>query len=222
MRETLRRLPLLLTCAFVAGVAAGCRSVPPPAKADYPAQQGLLGEAITRVEGTPPTQTDAELLRLLRELRAQIAESERRHVEDQRKIQELTAEVKDLRQAAGFAVHHIEILYFTHVTDKGIDLWVTPFDRRNDVVKTAGSFRISLHEPGTWGLWKLGRTLCAWEFSAKDVESRWEGQLFEGYHLKIDWPEGKAPDVKTAALCVEFTTAEAKTYTATKELTIRE
>jgi hypothetical protein len=212
----------LLACVLLTGVAAGCWNVPPPAKAEYQAQQGLLEEAITRAESAPPAQTDAELLRLLRQLKAEIAESGRRHVEDRRKIQELTGEVESLRQAAGFAVHHVEILYFTHVTDKGIDLWVTPFDRRNDVVKTAGAFRISLHQPGTWGLRKLGHTLCAWEFSAKDVETRWEGQLFEGYHLKIDWPEGKAPEVKAAVLCVEFTTAEAKTYTATKELTLRE
>gem|GEM_PF-5937969 len=222
VRHALNRLPILLACVFLTGALAGCRSVSPPAKTDYPAERNLVDSAITRVEAPGAGQNDAETLRLLKELKGQIAESERRHVQDQQKIKDLTEEVESLRQAAGFAVHHIEILYFTHVIDKGIDLWVTPFDRRNDVVKTAGSFRISLHPADTWGLRKLGRTLCAWEYSAKEVETRWEGQLFEGYHLKIDWPEGKAPEAKTAVLNVEFTTAEGKTYSATKELTLKE
>lgn len=221
-RSALNKSWTLLACAFFAGALGGCQGGTPPAKADYQAEHGLVESAISRAENAPPGQADAELLRLLKELQGQIAESERRHVQDQQKIKDLTEEAENLRQAAGFAVHHIEILYFTHVTDKGVDLWVTPFDRHNDVVKTAGSFRVSLHEADSWGLRKLGRKLCAWEMSAKEVETRWEGQLFEGYHLKLDWPEGKAPEAKTAVLAVEFTTAEAKTYSATKELTLQE
>jgi hypothetical protein len=128
--------------------------------------------------------------------------------------------VEELRQAAGFAVDHIDILYFTKVTPEGIDLWVAPSDRHNDVVKTAGSFDIALHRPGVWGMRKLGPKTAAWKFSAKEVESLWEGELWEGYHLKLAWPGGKPPDVAAGMLHVEFTTAEGKTYTATKEMTV--
>jgi len=203
-------------------LAAGCQSVAaPPADVHYETQQSLLENAIGRLE-TAPEPGDAEVVEMLRQLRAELDASQRRHLEDERRIAELEEKVRSLRHAAGFAVHHIEILYFTHVGEKGIDLWVTPFDRHNDVVKTAGSFKISLHVPGPWGLRKLGRAICAWQFSAPEVERCWEGQLFEGYHLKLAWPQGEAPDVETATLAVAFTTAEGKTYDATKELNIRE
>lgn len=210
----------LAACVAFSWLVAGCETSP-PTDIHYETQHNLLQNAMVRLESSP-ARGDREILRLLKQLETEVAEAERRHAGAQKKIAELTKEVEDLRQAAGFAVHHIEILYFTHVTDEGIDLWVTPFDRHNDVVKTAGSFSIALHDSAMWGLQKIGKKLCAWHFSAKEVEGLWEGQLFEGYHLKLGWPEGKAPEVQTASLRVQFITAEGKLYTATKELTIRE
>jgi len=212
---------MLLLCASLAALAAGCKIAPPPAPdPNFQSQQGLLQNAIVRLESSQDKGGDAEVVRLLKRLETELAQSEQRHAEDQRKIAELTEQVQALRLAAGFAVDHIEILYFTHVSDKGIDLWVTPFDRHNDIVKTSGSFDIWINRPASWGI--TTRRLAAWKLAAKDVQDRWEGQLFEGYHLNLQWPEPGAPDVKTATLEVRFTTAEGKTYTATKELTIRE
>ena len=216
--HTKRLLPICVL--FVTGLA-GCRTSLPPTDVQYDTQQNLVQNAIVRLESSP-AKGDRELLRLLKQLETEIGEAERRHTEDKKRIEQLQEEVENLRQAAGFSVHHIEILYFTRVTEEGIDLWVTPFDRRNDVVKTAGSFNIALHEPAAWSLASLGKKLYAWHFSSKDVETRWEGQLFEGYHLKLGWPDGKVPDAQTAVLRVSFITAEGKLFSATKELTIRE
>ena len=207
-------------CVLLVGAVTGCQT-PPPTEIRYDTQQKLLQDAMVRLEGSPQT-GDAEVRRLLKQLETELAEAERRHAQAQRRIAELEEEVEELRHAAGFAVHHIEILYFTQLTPKEISLWVTPFDRHNDVVKTAGSFRISLHRPGVWGLRKRGRKLCEWRFSAAEVETRWEGELFEGYHLKLAWPGQKPPEEETVVLHVEFTTAEGQTYSATKELSMEE
>ncbi len=213
-------MPKTFVCVILVGVLAGCQA-PPPTEIRYDTQQRLLQDAMVRLEGSPQT-GDAEVRRLLKQLETELAEAERRHTRAQRRIVELEEEVERLRQAAGFAVHHIEILYFTHLTPKEISLWVTPFDRHNDVVKTAGSFKISLHRPGVWRLRKRGRKLCQWRFSAAEVETRWAGELFEGYHLKLAWPGGKPPEEETLVLHVEFTSAEGKTYSATKELSMGE
>ena len=219
----LETLPLHRIVLFLLGMIlllpAGCQSTP-TVQVDYHRQRGLLQDAIAKLEQSPDDSRDQEALRMLRQLETELADSELRDHEAERRIAELEQEVAELRQAAGFAVDHIDILYFTRLTAEGIDLWVTPFDRHNDVVKTAGSFEISLHRPGVWGLRKLGPKTVAWKFSAQEVETRWEGELFEGYHLKLAWPDGSAPEVAEAMLRVEFTTAEGKTYTATKEMTI--
>jgi len=205
---------------FFLAAVAGCQGRPQsPTAINYETQEGLLQDALVRLEGSPQT-GDPEVHRLLKQLETELAESRRRHVAAQNRIAELEAEVEKLQRAAGFAVHHIEILYFTHLTEKEIDLWVTPFDRHNDVVKTSGSFEISLHRPGAFGLRTRGRRLALWRFSAQEVETLWEGQLFEGYHLKLAWPGGKPPEMETVVVHVEFTSAEGKTYAADKELTM--
>ena len=212
----LRGTAISLTAGLLLTVVGGCQT-DTPTQINYDTQESLLRDALVRLEGSPET-GDPEVHRMLKQLETELGESRRRHTAAQKRIAELEEEVQKLRQAAGFAVHHIEILYFTHLTEKEIDLWVSPFDRHNDVVKTAGSFEISLHRPSVLKLRKRGRKLVQWQFSAQEVETRWEGQLFEGYHLKLAWPAGGAPEVETAVLHVEFTTAEGKTYSADKEL----
>jgi hypothetical protein len=219
--HALHKSVVFVLCLVFPLLCAGCKGSPgAPGRARHVAQQTRLDTAIEKLEKSADRQSDAETLRLLKDIRKELAESMRRETEAQQRIAALNDEVAGLRHAAGFAVDHIEVLYITHVTDEGIDLWVTPFDRHNDVVKTAGSFDVSLHRPGAWGLRKMGPVISAWRLSAREVEQQWEGQLFEGYHLKLAWGEGKPSDVKTATLRVQFTTAEGKVFTATKELSI--
>ena len=212
----LRDAAISLMGALLLAVGSGCRTEA-PTKINYEAQENLLTRAIVRLDESPET-GDAEVRSLLKQLEGELAESRRRHTAAQKRIAELEDEVVKLRQAAGFAVHHIEILYFTHLTEKEIDLWVSPFDRHNDVVKTAGSFEISLHRPAAFKFRRRGRKLAEWRFSAQEVETLWEGELFEGYHLKLAWPGGKPPEVESLVLHVEFTVAGGKTYSADKEL----
>ena len=200
--------------------AVGCNSTPPPeTRVEYKTQHNLLQKAMGRLEASPSTH-DEETLKLLKQLEAELAEAQQRHLAAQREIARLNREVRKLRHAAGFSVHRIEIQFFTHASDKGVQLGVTPYDRHNDVVKTAGDFTISLHRPGGL-LQKLGRKITMWQFSAKEVEKLWTGELYQGYEMKLAWPKGVKPDVEKAVLRVEFTTAEGQTYTDTKELEIK-
>lgn len=218
------RRTVVLVLALLSGTVAGCqapheRSIEP---VRYEAQHSLLQKAKARAESAPADASDAELVRLLGQLETEIADAEHKYEKAQQRIAELTTEVAKLRRAAGLAVHHVEILYFTRTTETGIDLWVTPFDRDNDAVKTAGDLSISLHRPRPWVLRGRSGKICTWVFTAKDLEKRWEGQLFEGYHLRLAWPQGKTPDMKEVVLRVDFTTTEGKTHSATKDLNIGE
>ena len=211
------RRVLSVVASVVFAAVLGCEGGPPPTTVEYKTQHKLLQRAIGRLEHSESAR-DAETLGLLRKLEKELAEAQKRQLAAQHEIARLKKEVADLRQAAGFAVHRIEIQFFTHAGEKGIELGVTPYDRHDDVVKTAGAFNISLHRPEM--LRKLGRKITMWQFSARDVEKLWTGELFQGYRMKLAWPGGKVPNVEVAILRVDFTTAEGTTYTDTKELEI--
>ncbi|HUU43335.1 MAG TPA: hypothetical protein VMX57_06120, partial [Planctomycetota bacterium] len=199
----------------------GCQTSPPPPQThvEYNTQHNLLQKAMGRLENSPSAR-DEETLKLLKQLETELADAQERHAAAQREIARLNREVQKLRLAAGFAVDRIEIQFYTHATDKGIELGVTPYDRHDDVVKTAGDFNIALYQPGM--LRTLGTKIAMWQFSAKEVEKLWTGELYQGYAMKLAWPDGKVPDVGKTVLRVEFTTAEGKTFGDTKELDVRE
>jgi len=213
-----RSAAVAAACVCVLGTL-GCQNAsPPPTKVEYKTQHQLLQKAMTRLEDSSG-QKDVETLTLLKQLEAELAEAQTRHLAAQREIARLRREVGDLRAAAGFAVARIEIRFFTHADENGIELGVAPFDRHDDVVKTAGVFEVSLHHRGGM-LEKLGAKICMWQLSANEVEKLWKGELYQGYELKLRWPDGKVPDVQNAVLNVAFTTPEGKTFTDTKELTL--
>ena len=203
-------------------MVSGCVDAQPRTPVDYSQQRDLLQTVLNRLEESPRGPEDAEIVRLLYQLRDRIEDAECRHLEDEQEIQRLTEEIDKLRRAANFSVAGIRILYFTHVVEQGIDLWVSPLDDQGDEVKSAGSFVISLHRPLTWGEEKLGRKICIWRFTPEQVCERWEGQLWRGYHLKLSWPEGKDIDIKTGILKVEFHTVDGRALVATKGLVISE
>lgn len=212
----MRRVSRVVVCVVFAAVI-GCEGGPPATKVEYKTQHNLLQRAMGRLEHSERAH-DVETLGLLRKLEKELAEAQERHLAAQREIARLKKEVAHLRRAAGFAVHRIEIQFFTHAAEKGIELGVTPYDRHDDVVKTAGAFNLSLHRRGVLG--GLGRKITMWQFSARDVETLWTGELFQGYRMKLAWPGGKVPNVEVAILRVDFTTAEGTTYTDTRELEI--
>ncbi len=212
----------IVVALAVLWMVSGCAETQPRTLVDYSQQRNLLQTVLNRLEESPRGPEDAEIVSLLYQLRDRIEDAECRHLEDDQEIQRLVEEIEKLRRVANFSVVGIRILYFTHVVDKGIDLWVTPLDGQDDEVKSAGSFVVSLHQPLNWGEEELGRKICIWRFTPEQVSTRWEGQLWRGYHLKLSWPEGKEIDIKTGILKVEFQTVDGRTLVATKGLIISE
>jgi hypothetical protein len=97
--------------------------------------------------------------------------------------------------------------------DDAVNVVIEPHDADGRTVKLPGAIRFDLVE--TDGLRPVGH----WEFTAEETRERWRnGLVGEGFVFRLDWQA--PPQNDRVLLQAEFTTADGRRFTATRELTV--
>lgn len=206
---------------LVAGLAAGCSG--PPVRQRYDNQDRLLQQMGRQIQDVQDASRRQELEKTLEAMRAEIEEARKRHLQDVAELERLQEENRRAVVSSSFAVQSIQVPYFSPVVKtEGLDLWVMPVDGRGDSVKAAGSIQAGLYRRGMLGLGTSGKSLCEWSFSATELEQRWQGTLYKGYHVTLPWPQTGRPEADEAILRVTFTGTDGKSHIAEKAVRLRE
>lgn len=211
-----RPLFLLLALAFAA-LLIGCPS------ADVRQVQSQQTQILDSMERDARTVADpAERRRLLdnvAKLRKEIKSSHGTLEAQQRELVELRSQRERYDVSGALKADSIEMPYFSPVASpQALDLWVIPRDAHGDAVKVAGSIKVSVRRAGAFGLGTSGNSLADWTLTPAQLQDKWAGQLYQGYHLLLAWPGSKRPVLPDAVVRVVFTNPDGKTCSAEKAL----
>lgn len=102
--------------------------------------------------------------------------------------------------------------------DDALQVVVEPRDLDDQTVKAPGCVHIDLFEISPQGLEFL---LSTWDFTAKEVRSKWDAPLIGGPGYRIVLPWKAWPNSENLRVVVQFTTPEGQRFQADKKFTIR-
>lgn len=168
----------------------------------------------------------AERKRFLEEIAALRQEIESSHGaidSQQRELEALREEHLRFRLAREVTASSVEMPYFSPVLgSRALDIWVIPRDAHGDPVKVPGTISISVHHPGALGLGSDPNSIASWTVNPSQLQDKWAGQLYQGYHLLLPWPDNHRPPVAQAVVHVTFISPDGKTCTAEKTVDVKE
>ena len=211
-----RPLFLLLALAFAA-ILIGC---PSAGIRQVQSEQTQILDSMDR--DARAVSDPAERQRLLdnvARLRKEIQTSHGTLEAQQRELDELRSQRERYDVSQTLKADSVEMPYFSPVaTPQALDLWVIPRDAQGDAVKVAGSVKISVRRAGAFGLGASGKSLADWSLSPAQIQDKWAGQLYQGYHFLLAWPGAKRPSLKDTFVRVVFANPDGKTCSAEKPL----
>jgi hypothetical protein len=215
------RTSLILLSLLAVALLAGC---PQPAPREPQSEQSRLLDTMQKDART--VQDPAEKKRLLdniASLRKQMDTSHGTLEGQQRELDQLRLERERYALARKLKAASVEIPYFSPLaTPQGLDLWVIPRDAQGDVLKVPGSLKVTVRHRGALGLGASGKNLLVWNLTPAQLQDKWAGQLYQGYHLLLPWPKKDLPDIRDAVVHVTFTNPDGKSCTAEKPIEFRE
>jgi hypothetical protein len=173
-----------------------------------------------------PNAANIQLRKENAELRAQVADLERRHRAD---VASLRARENDGTTAASLPQERLDQLFTVHGIqfgrltgpadwdpkspgDDGLKIYVVPIDGAGQQLKAAGSFVVEAFDLARGDNARIGR----WEFPLDQAAKNWFGQaLLYGYVLQAPWQQ--RPEHSDVTLKVSFTDAlTGRTFTEQK------
>lgn len=192
---------LALVCA---SLLIGC---PQPSVKEIQSEQSRL---LDSMESDARTVADpAERQRLLdniARLRKGMQSSHGTLEAQQRELEALRLERERFQVSRELKAASVEMPFFSPVASaQGLDLWVIPRDARGDAVKVPGTLKVSVRRRGVLGVGTSGKGLADWTLSPSQLQDKWAGQLYQGYHVFLPWRGKERPILRQAVVRVTFT-----------------
>jgi len=214
--------PLILMLVLAAAcLLAGC---------PQPSVKDIQSEQIKRLDSMQAEAASisdpAERQRFLEEIAALRKEIESSHGTldaQQRELEALRREHLAFRLSREVTAASVEMPYFSPVAGpRGLDLWVIPRDSHGDAVKVPGTIAVSVHHPGALGLGSDPNILASWTLNPSQLQDKWAGQLYQGYHVVLPWPDNRRPAFAQVVVRVTFISPDGKSCKAEKPVDVKE
>ena len=141
----------------------------------------------------------------------------------QRELEALRQEHLAFALSREVTASSVEMPYFSPVAGpQALDLWVIPRDSHGDAVKVPGTIAVSVHHPGALGLGSDPNILASWTLNPSQLQDKWAGQLYQGYHVLLPWPDNHRPALAQVVVRVTFTSPDGKSCNAEKTIDVKE
>lgn len=224
-RETLRASRALRTACVLSVLLAVCLSVGCAGSSsrqqsgDSPRRVSDPVTSSPRKDALTSSAQHKELVRNIERLQKELKETRAALEVEKRELNRLREQRTRTELSRGLRADSIEIPFYSPVVKPGgLDLWVVPRDAQDDVVKVPGTLQVRIRRQGLLGLGTTGPTVREWSVQAGKLKDMWEGQLYQGYHVLLDWSEEGRPDLADTLVQVRFTGPAGKTCQTEKPI----